>query len=298
MTSVFLSHSSLDKAVASRLALDLKMSRVKDWLDEWEIRVGDSIPLGISRGLDESELVVVLLSEHSVDSGWVEKEWSSKVGEEAASREALILPVLLEDCTIPALLRDKRYADMRENYMVGLADLLTSVRSRTHGQSITAGARIKSGRIVFGETAPHIPALHGLMNSIELGCFERHEDRLRVHLHVVASHQKTQQLTERMGMNRLILVSEDLAVSVDKTRPTVFTGTETFRIPAGERIFDLTSRRTVELPFEFRGSTATTVSGYAKDGAVTGSFTQVITYEPPSPVPTLQVRGSFSATIE
>jgi CheY-like chemotaxis protein len=131
MISVFLSHSSRDKDFVRRLAVDLQRSGFEVWFDEWEILVGDSISQRISAGLDKSAFVVVALSSHSVASGWVEKEWHSKVGTEARAREVAILPILLEHCRIPSLLADKRYADFSDDYQLGLATLVSSLRGQT-----------------------------------------------------------------------------------------------------------------------------------------------------------------------
>jgi len=51
---VFLSHSSRDKAVVRGLAERLRGDGLRVWLDEWEIRPGDSIPAKIEAGLEHS----------------------------------------------------------------------------------------------------------------------------------------------------------------------------------------------------------------------------------------------------
>src|SRR4030042_792514 len=107
MTSVFLSHSSKDRDLARRIAKDLKNHSIKVWFDEWEIHVGHSISQMIERGLEKADFVAVLLTKHSVNSGWVEKEWQAKIGEEAAKRKVIILPLLGANCPIPALFGDK-----------------------------------------------------------------------------------------------------------------------------------------------------------------------------------------------
>jgi hypothetical protein len=81
---VFLSHSSADKMLARRLAADLRDAGVKVWFDEWEIETGDSISQRIQDGLRESDFVAVLLTRQSVEHGWVEKEWQSRI--------ALVIP--------------------------------------------------------------------------------------------------------------------------------------------------------------------------------------------------------------
>ena len=128
MVTVFMSHSSKDKTLARRIADDLVAANIDVWLDEWDILVGDSITQRIQHGLEEADFVAVLLTKHAVDSGWVEKEWQSKVGVEAATRKVVILPLKADDCSIPILLRDKRFADLRTNYTSGIEELVDSLK--------------------------------------------------------------------------------------------------------------------------------------------------------------------------
>ena len=127
MSRVFISHSSLDKIFARLLANDLKSNGHEPWLDEWEIKVGECILTKIDKGIDNSDFVVVVLSRHSVESGWVEKEWKTKYWAEISSGKTLVLPVLIEDCNIPAILSTKRYADFRQGYPVAFSEVLAAV---------------------------------------------------------------------------------------------------------------------------------------------------------------------------
>ncbi|MDM4019490.1 toll/interleukin-1 receptor domain-containing protein [Roseiconus lacunae] len=131
MPSVFLSHSSKDKQLARRIAADMVAAHVEVWLDEWEILVGDSITQRIQMGLEGSEFVAVLLSGNSIESGWVEKEWQSKIGDEAATRQVSVLPLLVDDVRVPPLLRDKKYADFRHDYDRAMEELVVSVRGHS-----------------------------------------------------------------------------------------------------------------------------------------------------------------------
>lgn len=129
MPTVFLSHSSMDKDLARRIAHDLQRAGVSVWLDEWEIVVGDSISQRIQQGLEDAEFVAVLLSRASIKSGWVGKEWQSRIGEEAADPRVVVLPIRSDDCEIPQLLRDKRHADLANGYENAIQDLLGAIQT-------------------------------------------------------------------------------------------------------------------------------------------------------------------------
>ncbi len=78
-----------------------------------------------------------MLSTASIGSEWVQRELGAALQRELEERKVFILPVLIEDCEIPPLLRDKRYADFREDYAQGLADLLAAIQPPDLGTSGT-----------------------------------------------------------------------------------------------------------------------------------------------------------------
>ena len=125
---VFISHSSKDKPLAISISVDIANQGHAPWLDEWQIAAGESIPVKISEGLENSDYVLVLMSKASMESGWVEAEWMTKYWDEVRDRKVRVIPVMLEDCGIPTLLRGKKYADFRSDYSHGLEEVLRAVR--------------------------------------------------------------------------------------------------------------------------------------------------------------------------
>ena len=149
MSHIFLSHSSSDKKLARRIANALLKAGIEVWLDEWEILVGDSITQRIQHGLDDTDFVAVLLSEKSVESGWVEKEWQSQIGVEAVFKRVVILPLRTDDCQIPTLLRDKRYADFRSRFATAMAEFVAAIKghaTRPSRQVATQQPRILAAK--------------------------------------------------------------------------------------------------------------------------------------------------------
>ncbi|MDR1996661.1 toll/interleukin-1 receptor domain-containing protein [Azonexus sp.] len=124
---IFISHSSKDKKFATWLGTDLKASGHTPWLDEWDIYVGESIPEKISTGLSDADFIVVVLSGNSIKSKWVEREWHAKYWLEIEKNQTMVLPLLIEDCEVPELLKTKKYADFRSSYNDGLEDVLHAI---------------------------------------------------------------------------------------------------------------------------------------------------------------------------
>src|SRR5262245_52174870 len=102
MARLFISHSSRDKEFVRRLAADLQELGHEVWLDEWHVQVGDCIVTKLEHGVSEAQYVVVVMSRDAVQSGWVEREWKAKYWEEVERGQVSVLPVLLQDCEIPA----------------------------------------------------------------------------------------------------------------------------------------------------------------------------------------------------
>lgn len=119
----FLSHSSKDKTFIRQLAADLTNSGITVWLDEQMIKVGDSIAEKVSQGLAESDYFLIALSDNSVESEWVKKELNHALISEIEEKQVKVLPLLLSECDIPVLIKDKKYADFRQSYKAGFRDL-------------------------------------------------------------------------------------------------------------------------------------------------------------------------------
>jgi|ERR1035437_9802090 5'-deoxynucleotidase YfbR-like HD superfamily hydrolase len=139
MKTLFLSHSSRDKAAVEKLASELRGRDISVWLDEWEIDVGDSITEKVQQGLKEARFVAVWLTAHAVTDGWVTREWQTMVYQETMSKQVVVLPLLAEECEIPTFLSDKKYADFRLSFRDGFASLMRTLsRQNLHETAVPA----------------------------------------------------------------------------------------------------------------------------------------------------------------
>ena len=124
---LFISHSSKDKGYANILYADLKAAGCVPWLDERDIVGGQSIPTEIETGIDNSDFLLILLSKNSVISNWVRAEWESSIWDENNDKQIQVIPILIEDCTIPRFLKTKKYIDFRKDYKRAFCDLLYTI---------------------------------------------------------------------------------------------------------------------------------------------------------------------------
>jgi len=128
---VFLSHNWEDKDIARALASKLSARGIGVWLDEAEIRLGDSLIEKIRAAIDEVEYVVALLSKNSIDSPWVNKELDIAMNQEIESRRVKVLPIRLDDSDLPGFLKGKLYGDLRSPEKLDRVLTLIEARLRT-----------------------------------------------------------------------------------------------------------------------------------------------------------------------
>lgn len=127
---VFLSHAHSDKPLVRRVANGLRGHGIDVWIDDTELSVGDSLVTRIERGLDSAEFVAFFFSTASVKSQWAREELNVAISRQVSGcRGAILLPILLEDAEIPALLRDVMYLDMRNGDVEdGVIKLVAAIR--------------------------------------------------------------------------------------------------------------------------------------------------------------------------
>lgn len=125
---VFICHSSKNKEFVRGLVRRLNADGIDTWLDEVEINVGEFIHQKVNEGLKKSDLFIIVLSSASVESRWVQEELSSASNiEKYSNRGIFILPLLLEECDVPPLLLDRRYANFKDDTDSGYQELLDSI---------------------------------------------------------------------------------------------------------------------------------------------------------------------------
>ena len=139
MASVFLSYAREDAAKAKGIALALESAGHSVWWDS-HIKGGAQYSKEIEDALKRADAVVVLWSEHSVDSAWVRDE-------AAAGRDSgRFVPVRLDEAGPPLGFRQYQTVDLRAWKGRGrppVQDVLTAIDGVSRAP---AGGRIDQGR--------------------------------------------------------------------------------------------------------------------------------------------------------
>ncbi len=110
---VFLSHSAKDKTVVRELAARLQQDGVRVWLDEWEIKPGDSIPAKIEEGLEHSRVLVLCMSTNAFGSDWSKLEGYTFSFRDPLNKQRRFIPLRLDEAPIKGSLEQFLYVDWR-----------------------------------------------------------------------------------------------------------------------------------------------------------------------------------------
>ncbi|HBB94901.1 MAG TPA: hypothetical protein DC054_05880, partial [Blastocatellia bacterium] len=111
---VFLSHSAKDREFVAHLATDLAAAGLRVWLDQWNIKIGDSFAAAIDEAMRASRFLLIVMSPDYFQSAWTRQEWQYALAEEIEGGGIRVIPILYRDCEIPPMLRSKQWVDFRD----------------------------------------------------------------------------------------------------------------------------------------------------------------------------------------
>lgn len=154
---VFCSYSHTNKEIVKAVASGLRDAGIDVWIDEQDIALGAGIADTISRGLDSADFLAFFISRHSMTSEWATKELNIVISRRLSKRRsAVILPILLEDVEVPALLRDVKYLDLRDgNISRAVTDLIKAINQHAKREK-------RSGELIY-----YIQKHNEMMSEIE-----------------------------------------------------------------------------------------------------------------------------------
>ncbi len=123
MSQVFISYSRRDLPFVERLVKDLQAAGLKVWYDLSGLEVGARWGKEIQSAIQNSQYAIVVLSPHSVESEWVEREFLL-----ANNLKLKIIPLLYESCNLPLWVLNLHYIDMQgKNYESRFGELLKAL---------------------------------------------------------------------------------------------------------------------------------------------------------------------------
>ena len=98
--SAFISYSSKNQSFAERLYADLQSKGVRCWFAPEDIKIGDKFRQRIDEAIRIHDKLLVVLSEDSISSAWVEEEVESAMEREHREKRLVLFPVRIDDAVI------------------------------------------------------------------------------------------------------------------------------------------------------------------------------------------------------
>jgi uncharacterized protein YjbI with pentapeptide repeats len=95
--SCFISYSSKDAAFASRLHAELEKNGVRCWYAPEDIKIGEEFRQTIDDAIREYDKLLLVLSEHSVRSSWVQDEVEACLELERRQQRQVLFPIRLDE---------------------------------------------------------------------------------------------------------------------------------------------------------------------------------------------------------
>lgn len=115
--SCFISYSSKDHPFAQRLHADLQRRSVRCWFAPEDLKIGDKIRSGIDESIPKYEKLLLILSQNSISSRWVEKEVEVALEHEEKQNRIILFPIRLDDVVMG--IQNGWPADIRRTRNIG-----------------------------------------------------------------------------------------------------------------------------------------------------------------------------------
>src|SRR5438477_11568809 len=74
---IFISHSHKDQEAVDKIVTRLELDGHDVWMDRLQLKPGDNFQRKIQEGLNEADVLLVVLSENSFKSPWVQHEFTT-----------------------------------------------------------------------------------------------------------------------------------------------------------------------------------------------------------------------------
>jgi uncharacterized protein YjbI with pentapeptide repeats len=98
--SCFISYSTKDESFAQRLHNDLQGQGVRCWFAPEDMKIGDKIRDRIDQSIRIHDKLMIVLSEHSINSSWVEAEVETALEEEDKRKQTVLFPIRLDEAVM------------------------------------------------------------------------------------------------------------------------------------------------------------------------------------------------------
>jgi hypothetical protein len=115
--SCFISYSNRDQDFAKRLHADLRSKGVRSWFAPEDLKIGDKLRSAFDEAIRLHDKLMVILSENSVKSPWVEKEVETAFEKERQQGRTVLFPIRLDNAVMDT--HEAWASDLRRTRHIG-----------------------------------------------------------------------------------------------------------------------------------------------------------------------------------
>src|SRR5205807_6274097 len=115
--SCFISYSSKNEDFSKRLYADLQTEHVRCWFAPEDLKIGEKFRSRIDEAIRLHDKLLLVLSENSVNSPWVETEVESAFEKERQQKRLVLFPIRLDNAVMET--RQAWAADIRRTRHIG-----------------------------------------------------------------------------------------------------------------------------------------------------------------------------------
>ena len=113
----FISYSSKDQDFAEQLYADLQSKGVRCWFAPEDLKIGEEFRSRIDESIRLYDKLMVILSQHSINSSWVEFEVKKALKKEQEQGKLMLFPIKLDETVMEA--PEAWAADIRKKRHIG-----------------------------------------------------------------------------------------------------------------------------------------------------------------------------------
>jgi len=132
--SCFISYSTRDKEFADKVHADLRKEGVRCWYYTEHMKIGDKILDSIDKSIRIRDKLLLILSEESIKSEWVEDEVNTAFEEERKRKTTVLFPIRLDNSV---MVTNKAWAAKLRNRHIG-----NFTEWKTHDDYLSAFKRL------------------------------------------------------------------------------------------------------------------------------------------------------------
>jgi hypothetical protein len=150
--SCFISYSSKDQKFADRLYNDLQANGVRCWFAPKDLKIGAELRPSFDEAIRLHDKLMILLSENSIKSRWVEDEVETALEKERQQNRIVLFPIRLDDTVLKTdqawaakIRRTRHIGEFRDwknhdSYEQGLERLLRDLKAEDQARTAQSAA--------------------------------------------------------------------------------------------------------------------------------------------------------------